>query len=153
MNLPTTIACPCTHTRLVRFTRVNGVSEVREQCQECGKKVRTVSSVGIDLAGLPPWDDHAKERLKRIRSIHKDEQKALWLTDYQAYLQSKQWAMLRALVIDRDAYKCQNCFRPVTLETAHVHHLSYEGYKNRGRSFAFEVITLCRGCHEAWHGR
>lgn len=149
--------CACDRTRLVRFVKKNGAICVRYQCLDCGRSVREISRVGIDVAALPEWDEgirkRASERFRQAWESHRREQSELWWTQYQVYLHSKQWLMLRSLVLQRDGYKCQNCFRPVTDETAHAHHLSYEGYKTHGRSFAFEVITLCKGCHYAWHGR
>jgi len=72
-------------------------------------------------------------------------------SDYDRYLQSSHWAELRQIVIKRDGNKCQNCFRTVLIESAHVHHISYDGFKRTGKSFAFECVALCRKCHKEYH--
>ena len=79
------------------------------------------------------------------------EHDAKWWDRYQYYLTTPDWQALRANVIQRDGYKCQGCFRPVTLHNSNGHHKSYVGYNRTGRSFGFEVVTLCRQCHDEYH--
>lgn len=76
----------------------------------------------------------------RIMTVHKLRKKL-----------SKRWRQLRRAVIQRDQFRCQNCFRKITDTTAHVHHTSYVGFRRLGKSFAFECVTLCANCHIEFH--
>lgn len=82
---------------------------------------------------------------------HREEQDRLWWEKYNQYLASPHWTNLRKNVINRDNCRCQNCFIPVTEESAHVHHTSYVGFNRLGYSYAFECVTLCRKCHVEFH--
>ncbi len=77
------------------------------------------------------------------------------MTDYAEYLQSPEWAQIRARVLARDDYRCQDCGRGCDL---HVHHLTYEDV---GSEHHWQLITLCETCHfdrhansfqRAWNG-
>lgn len=74
-----------------------------------------------------------------------------WKERYNLYLASDHWFRLRQIVLQRDHCECQNCFHTVTEQTAHVHHLRYDGFNRLGKSFAFECVTLCRKCHKEFH--
>lgn len=158
----------CDHMQIqpTRAKKSNGVICVYLQCKQCGDKIREVRKAGYDVDRLPWFDEQFRERqLKRNEVIRerlrwqwfseqKDEQKnkqgEFW-EKYNAYLQSPHWGKLRRQVIVRDGFRCQNCFQKVTDATAHVHHLSYVGFRRIGHSFAFEVVTLCRNCHLEYH--
>lgn len=66
---------------------------------------------------------------------------------YQAYLCSREWAVLRRAVLDRCGGVCERCHvNPVSA----VHHLTYE------RKYAEQIEDLvgwCQGCHEFTHGK
>jgi 5-methylcytosine-specific restriction endonuclease McrA len=55
---------------------------------------------------------------------------------------------VRRRVIARDSFACQLCGRRVEVNTAHVHHLSYDTYNLIGYSLPAECVTLCRSCHD-----
>lgn len=150
----------CEHatTKVVRFVKKNGAITVRKQCQKCGQ------SVGSDLKKslynvdeLPEWDNVLLEQYRAAKSSAYQEaaitNRREWMKQYDEYLNSELWRELRIKVLTRDNYKCQNCFRDVSVDSAQIHHVSYEGYKNLGHSFAFELLTLCKNCHKLWHSQ
>jgi hypothetical protein len=67
------------------------------------------------------------------------------MTDYAEYLNSPKWANVRARVLARDSYRCQDCGIGSAL---HVHHLTYEDV---GHEYHWQLITLCAGCHMSRH--
>jgi len=129
--------------------------------------VREVPKKNFNVTILPAFNENLrqtkrerlefrrKELVARYEAESKQEQASkdneFW-TGYSLYLRSPHWRELRMTVLRRDGYKCQNCFEPVTVNNAHVHHTSYVGYQRLGYSFAFECVTLCRKCHDTYHG-
>lgn len=112
-----------------------------------------------DVEHLPEFDTAFRDRMRQSeadtrRSAWEQERadrNERWWKQYEAYRQSQHWQQLRRRVIARDGFRCQNCFCRVTDGSAHVHHLSYDGFNAVGHSFAFECVTLCRTCHEDYH--
>ena len=63
---------------------------------------------------------------------------------YHAYLNSREWARKRELVIERDGV-CQGCLsEPIE----HVHHTTYT---HCGDELLFQLIVLCENCHRKVH--
>jgi 5-methylcytosine-specific restriction endonuclease McrA len=50
-------------------------------------------------------------------------------------------------VIERADGLCEGCR---SAEAVHVHHLTY---KHCGNEFLWELVAICRECHERVHGR
>lgn len=159
----------CDHARavIVRFTQRNGVVIVRRQCQRCGAQVGgNLPKSEYNVAKLPEWNEDIKARwwdarAKRSQEIHEQqraEETAEWFRRYNAYLESEHWRRIRKLVLVRDNYTCQGCFRKVVANIypvdnrAEVHHQSYDAYNRLGYSFPFECVTLCHDCHRRYHG-
>jgi 5-methylcytosine-specific restriction endonuclease McrA len=63
------------------------------------------------------------------------------------YIKTTDWKQLRALILERDAYICQDCKRNTATE---VHHLHYKNYMREAMS---DLISLCRICHGKRHGK
>ncbi len=152
--------CQHTNCRIVRFRRNDGVYIVRKQCQRCGNQVgSTIPKNGYDIERLPDWDIALKDewyarRSKRYQEAweqQRNTQSQEWFARYNTYLNSAHWKNLRLRVLERDHYRCQNCFKVLVEQTAHVHHISYKGYDKLGYSFVFECVTLCRECHLSYH--
>lgn len=71
---------------------------------------------------------------------------------YQDYLLSSRWRMIRAARRRLDGYRCCNCGYAARLE---VHHRSYR-YRNRGGILGMlaelrDCVTLCHRCHVQEH--
>lgn len=158
----------CIHpqTRPTRAEKSNGVTCVYLQCESCGEKTKEDKKANYFIEGLPWFDtefrdrqrelqrtQRAIEQQKRVNSLelHRRQQQLEWFAEYAKYLNTPHWQATRRNVLYRDRFECQNCFRRVTDSNAHAHHISYDGYKRLGKSFAFECVTLCRDCHRAFH--
>lgn len=62
--------------------------------------------------------------------------------DYQDYLQSPYWLIVRSTALYRDSYKCVVCSAMATC----VHHLSYDEDVLYGKDLT-QVVSLCEPCH------
>lgn len=160
-------ACAHTSTAVVRFMQRNGVPVVRCQCQRCGAQVGgTLPKAQYNVSALPEWNEALREKWSQARSERSQEiyeqqraaETAEWFRQYNSYLKSEHWQRIRKLVLKRDDYTCQSCFRKVVPniypvdDRAEVHHQSYDAYNRLGYSFPFECVTLCHDCHRRFHG-
>lgn len=66
--------------------------------------------------------------------------------EYQEYLRSEHWQETRKKRIIVDNGKCAICGSPNGLQ---VHHISYD--RKGEENVDYDLITLCRSCHEAVH--
>jgi len=154
--------CEHTDVKLTRRPDSMGRIHVWKQCQRCGYSLGAVGKTGLDIDSLPEWDESLRQswedrRRQRANELREEaaaaanvKQTDFW-NQYDDYRQSDHWKALRRRVIARDHFQCQNCFCRVTEGSAHVHHISYQGLKDVGHSFAFECVTLCRSCHIDYH--
>jgi len=155
--------CSHDHAAPVKYTRSNGVISVRIQCPRCGESQGERKKAEYHLDGLGVWDEsirerwrtRRRERYEEVREAHLEEvrqdleqKNAEWWRAYNAYLRTPQWHKMRSKVLDRDANLCQAC---LTNKATHVHHLSYKLYDQLGKSAAFELVAICRSCHEQIH--
>jgi len=158
--------CDHAETRPTKAIKSNNTVCVYIQCAKCGLKLKEAPKKEYDVESLPPFDAALrdktiadKEALLQQMQQERQEQAAREAAEnvdpyrkrYDDYLQSEHWRTLRRKVIARDHFQCQNCFCRVTEGSAHVHHVSYDGLRNVGHSFAFECVTLCRTCHVDYH--
>ena len=164
----------CQHPLIkpTQATKSNGVVCVYLQCANCGAKIKETRKGDYSVAALPLFDlqlqEKEHERITAIRenlqeqwnnerdSEWKSEQAQKdkgWRDKYNIYLRTPHWQQVRRRALVRDGFLCQNCFCKVTESSAHGHHISYEAYNRLGFSFAFEVVSLCRSCHDSFHGK
>lgn len=68
-----------------------------------------------------------------------------WPQLYADYLKSEQWAIRRARVMERAGHRCEGCRERNAID---VHHLTYDHVT---QEFLFELVALCRQCHERYH--
>lgn len=149
---------------LVRYTDSLGRPSVRYQCQRCGHGEGGIKRSEVsDINALPAWNKSLDERwlaarkarveeLERERERERARESEQWWRNYTIYLRSPEWKALRRLIMERDNYTCQGCMGK--FDPAHLvcHHKSYVGYNRVGRTYGFEVETLCYTCHDEWHG-
>lgn len=63
--------------------------------------------------------------------------------DYQTYLASREWSLLREQVRERSGNQCERCWHAPQQA---VHHMTYE---NVGHESLDELLAVCNPCH-AW---
>ncbi len=68
-------------------------------------------------------------------------EKAKTSSDYQKYIDSKEWEETRARIFKRDNYHCVICGTGKNLS---CHHITYE---NLGIEKDSDLITVCHDCH------
>lgn len=148
------LMCDCECTALRLRTASNGTGHVVRQCLACGRSVGSAVKMAqaiLEAGGTPPafdhalvtaWDDAVAERLADAREQEQDARSAV----YEAYLRSPGWAMRRQAVMEREHGNCQGCRKRRAVD---VHHLTYA---NVMAEFLFELVALCRQCHERVHG-
>ncbi|MGL5712626.1 MAG: HNH endonuclease [Paraclostridium sp.] len=68
------------------------------------------------------------------------------MIEYDDYINSYEWKILRRQVIRRDLKRCRNC--GTNRKQLHVHHLTYERFGNERLD---DLMTLCVDCHRYIH--
>lgn len=63
--------------------------------------------------------------------------------EYDKYIRSKQWKDKRQQVLERDKFQCRFCESTERLEIHHRH------YRNFGNEELFDLVTVCKVCHDA----
>ena len=159
INMKVAAEFTCHHTETTRCKKVksNHDFEIRNQCKKCGSQIghairkATLTDQEVDV--LPQWDDHlgahfAAERNKRHTTLSdQDEERidAEWNHQYQEYRKTPEWLGKRQLVMLRAQGICEGCR---SSSATQVHHLSYA---HVGDEFLFELVAVCRKCHEKIH--
>lgn len=133
----------------VQYPTSNGVINVRKACTRCGR----MNSHNYKYSERPNYKDdpiydkkemdvkyNMFDPLTRMRM----EYGYNWYSDY---LQSIRWQTKRNLVCKRDNNICQGCLKNPASD---VHHTTYD---HVGNEFLFELISLCRSCHQRFHNK
>lgn len=162
----------CTHEASEvrrRVTRTNARTFYR-QCVQCGRNMgQCATSTLVNPDSCPPFDEDIniewlRERQKRLHELKEqktkeyEEQKAQTeaqielqriqsRNNYKKYIHSDEWARKRNLVLKRDNYTCQAC---LINKASDIHHRTYE---NLGNELMWELVSVCRGCHERIHNK
>lgn len=143
----------CRHQRFE--IRRKSCGHIGRQCLDCGRDAfggRWLKHTDVDNAdALPAWQDDAEiaagpDRLALVgpRDLS-TRPKVSTREEYDAYLASDDWRRRRDKVMRRANQMCEGCLsRPAQ----DVHHLTY---RNLYCEFAFELVALCRACHERVH--
>ena len=133
------------------------IGSLRIQCLDCGESLKTVR---LGQSASNPWKltefDYellhtiTQERWGYMATQIQEQREAAdeqWWEKYHAHLNSEEWKQIRRHVMDREQSLCQGC-RDFTAVNAH--HLTY---KHLGNEFLFELVALCRQCHDRIHLR
>ena len=67
--------------------------------------------------------------------------------NYSEYLQSETWTKIKKEILYRDSGKCRVCN---SINNLHIHHRQYP--KVYGEELLTDLITLCKYCHDLFHG-
>ena len=86
-----------------------------------------------------------RARYEAGRQQEINQLKKLWKETYGRYLASPAWKAKSRLVLLRAQGICEGCrLRPAT----EIHHTTYD---HVGDEFLFELVALCRPCHDKFH--
>jgi len=122
-----------------RYT--NGVIAVGERgavtCKGC---IRSLDAADNYEQQQQEWEQRRAE-LGKQRQQEQDE----WWAGYTEYLQSPAWARRRRAVLTRAGGLCEGCRENPAV---HVHHTTYA---HAGNELLFELVALCRDCHQIAH--
>jgi len=149
---------PCSHEQTeVRYkTFSNGTRHLCTQCMTCGKMpggtVRWLSQKGIDIHSFEEFDETISERWRaaqnQVRQLKLQKEKLERHLEYERYIrESAEWQAIRVKVMKRDGYLCQACLETGATE---VHH---KNYLHLFDEILFDLIAVCRACHQKIHGR
>ena len=147
--------CDCKYQERRRLTTASGGFQVKMQCLQCGKRgqARKVQAGDEKLPEVDKdlWRKSWEEKSEAIQRAKEQEssaikQKMQW--EYAEYLKTPEWREMRQKVLIRDNYLCQYC---LSARADQVHHKTYI-YKKAGHEAAFELVSLCKKCHELHHG-
>lgn len=147
-------ACKMCHgekTELRHRIIANGTSQIVFQCLQCGRSATNPlpKSAVPNYLKLPKWDDSiakAWDRIKHAAHVQeKQEDRAEFFKEHDAYLRTPEWRKRRAAVLLRSNGLCEGCREAGATE---VHHLTYDNWK---AEFLFELVALCHDCHERLH--
>ncbi len=134
------------------------VRTLRFQCTDCGclfgssapMHLANSKTPDVDMVALGFYLQARQEFYEQRRAkLHEEaeNQRQEWLENtHSPYLQSSTWREKRHLVLQRAGWKCEGCG---INKAAHVHHLSYA---HHGNEFLFELVAVCKPCHNRIHG-
>ena len=67
---------------------------------------------------------------------------------YVDHLMSEKWKQTKLTRLLIDDFKCQQCGKPITAETSHCHHITYQNLGDEGIK---DVVSVCQQCHNDIH--
>lgn len=147
--------CPHSDTVVRKKIASNGQQWFWNQCIRCGAKAgKRLSAKSIaEPSEVPEFDGELPERVwkefhARIlerEELERERLKKLWKQRYDEYLETDEWKVRRELVILRSQGICEGCRRN---RASQVHHTTYQ---NVGEEFLFELVAVCRDCHDRYH--
>ncbi len=141
----------CKHSRLEwrkRFQANTSFLFIR-QCLDCGNRYGTAEKHS-NFTKMPSnfdeklYEEGQQVHLKRLQKQHQKEEDD-WQSWYSEYLKTSVWKGKRLAVLKRCNLVCEGCSENAASE---VHHLTY---KHAGDELLFELVGLCRKCHEKCH--
>lgn len=145
---------------LRRHIQTNGVTVYKFECQICyrrGNAVGKNNKAFANLTSYPPhtntelydWHNRNWERKREQAQLEVQQQSEQWRAEYATYLDSPEWFAKRDLVLERDNHLCQAQCDGCTKRANHVHHLTYKHLFNEP---LFDLVSVCRSCHNKVHG-
>ena len=155
-SIPRTTPQLCRHQDAVvaRFLCEGGVTHYADWCPECETRTSQWLSkkvvVPAQIEAAPTVDlverraIASQEYAERVASRERDEHPER-SAEYREYLDGPLWRERRDLVMERAGQTCEGCRKH---RAENVHHLTYAHIYHE---FLFELVALCRDCHERWH--
>lgn len=121
------------------------------QCDYCGDMVGVLIPKPplTERLELPEWDASLRAAYYRKRpnyfELCREEQTNLFWRFHEGYMNTKKWQGIRSKVLERSEGMCEGCL--VRLAD-NVHHKTY---KHLGDELLFELVAVCRKCHDRVH--
>jgi hypothetical protein len=112
-------------------------------CSGC-KQNRAISKEGWNLNLLKDYQDIVPLQSAIAEDLSDAGNKPFTIINYYEYINSQQWKERRQAIMVKYNYTCQICFS----DANEVHHLTYA---NLSREFDFELIPLCKECHNHYY--
>lgn len=146
----------------VNMPRRDGVPLKRKFCKNCGyykqekaKNIQEINSLPFISVNDAEKIQEKRENKKRSFRKHIEDLKKERIEDnnaefwrqYEEYLRTDKWRNKRELVLKRDNYVCQAC---LTNKATQAHHKTYEHVFDE---FLFELISVCKECHDLIHSK
>ncbi len=131
----------------------------RLQCIHCGApmsghlRYAEVEDFRKNGGTVHDWDEFKHQKYLRRRSevgvpLKKElnrQRSQAWRDQYNRYLSTSEWQVVRGRILNRDNYTCQVCLsRPA----GEVHHLSYDRV---GQELDSDLTSVCKECHRELH--
>ena len=128
---------------------------LQRQCLDCGSKVGTFLP-RIDGVLIPEWDaaleqagrEAARVEREAASALLLEQNRALAFSDLSERYSRPDWQQKRAAVLLRDRNNCQSRLPGCAFHATHVHHLTYS---HLGDEPLFDLIAVCKPCHERIH--
>ncbi|KAF0115009.1 MAG: Uncharacterized protein FD150_1247 [Rhodobacteraceae bacterium] len=155
----------CQHTNVTRrlWTLNTGATQLKDFCDQCGKDMSKSLKQSEHPGTYPPFDEAIRWRyaetreqeregiVKKYVKLQKEKDNELirkskdWSDEYEAYRRTEKWQKKRFKVFERAHGVCEGCCeKPAVL----VHHTTN---RHVGAELIFELVALCRDCHEICH--
>mgnify|MGYP000420916392 FL=1 len=100
-------------------------------------------------------DSHQKQRYKPRKHYLDDvnipdpyNSQDLSREFYVNHLMSEKWKQTKLTRLLIDDFKCKQCNKPITAETSHCHHITYQNLGDEGMK---DVVSVCPKCHNDIH--
>lgn len=93
-------------------------------------------------------EDDRKHKKKEAedRKVYELRRYGHRFVDYQEYLKSSKWQVLRQMVFDRCGGICEACKANAMTATHHI------TYRNLGDEKPWQLLGVCELCHDTIHG-
>lgn len=148
------MSCEHNNRRITRRVLRGGGIRYCFQCMECGSQVsepiahRKVLSEHAEHE-IAPYDESLEAEVSKRRVAAalatREAERREFRAKYAKYLAGPEWALKRRQVMHRCAGVCEGCG---IADATEVHHLTY---KHVGEEFLFELVGVCKPCHERAH--
>lgn len=148
------IRCIHENNKVVRYMQ-SGRWYVKNLCTDCNTLNGSfLKQSDYDFENLKTINKEKYDTFKNIESKNINDfltplrdkwykwEKDNWFKEYGDYLNSNEWKDKRLKVLERDNYLCQSCRINKATE---VHHLTYN---HKGHEPLFDLVSVCKDCHE-----
>lgn len=135
-----------------------GADMYRRYCKNCGIATtqflphRTIAATVVTVvdpdkreAVVDRYISDRRDALEDIANRAANRVQPANRAEYSDYRATPKWKGLRAAVMRRCSGRCEGCDNA---DAQDVHHLTY---RHMGDEFLFELVGLCRACHDRWH--